>query len=160
MRYASKASVALTSIIFVVCAPLSRAIRAQQAGTAGRTGTITCSEETTRIDGVGQKVRLTGDCRTVVVSGSGNRVVVERVGSLKVSGTDNQVRWERSLEGSAPQVVSSGIKNVVTRVTPASGTGTAAGPAPPKKPGSPSAAPPRARHPSLSPAACSARVVT
>jgi len=147
MRSASKASVALTSIVFVVCAPLSGAIRAQQSGTAGRTGTITCAEETTRIDGVGQKVRLTGECRTVVVSGSGNRVVVERVGSLKVSGMDNQVRWERSLEGSAPQVVSSGIKNVVTRVTPATSTGTAASPTPPEKTGSPSGAAPPPRAP-------------
>jgi hypothetical protein len=98
LRYSDKASVALTGIILMVCSSLSAPLGARQSGTAGRTGTITCSEETTRIDGVGQTVRLTGECRTVVVSGSGNRVVVERVGSLKVSGIDNQVRWERSLQ--------------------------------------------------------------
>lgn len=142
MRYSAEAPVALTSIVFVVCGALSAPMGAQQSGIAGRTGTIACSEETTKIDGIGQTVRLTGECRTVVVSGTGNRVVVERVGTLKVSGMDNQVRWERSLEGSAPQVVSSGIKNVVTRVTPAGGTGPAAGATPPEKSPSPSPAPP------------------
>jgi hypothetical protein len=146
MRYSGEASVAVTSIVFVVCA-LSAPSGAQQSRSAGRTGTIACSEETTRIDGIGQSVRLTGECRTVVVSGSGNRVVVERVGSLKVSGTDNHVRWERSLEGSAPHVLNSGIKNIVTRVTPATGTDSAADTRLPEKPGGPSPAAPPSRVP-------------
>lgn len=148
MRY-SNVFVDLGLIGLFALAPLSRSVGAQQAGAAGRATTVACSQETTRIDGIGERVRLTGECRTVVVSGSGNRVVVERVGSLNVSGMDNEVRWERSLQGEAPRVVTSGIKNVVTRVTPAAAAGPVAGNAPPEKPRTspPAATPPRAPAP-------------
>lgn len=131
-------SVALAFIASVGLAPLTVPVSAQQGG---RTTTMACSEETTRIDGIGQRVRLTGECPTVVVSGSGNRVVVERVGSLNVSGMDNQVRWEHSLQGDAPRVVSSGIKVVVTRATP-TGAASPAATAPPAKPQKASPPPP------------------
>ena len=89
-----------------------------------------CTGDTTRIDGVGQRLRLTGDCRTVVVSGSGNRVEIERAGTINVSGIDNEVRWQASLQGDAPRILNSGLKNVVTRATPANiGTGGNAAPA-------------------------------
>ena len=140
MRY-SEASVAFAVIVLFECAALSVQAGAQQAGGAGRPSTIACSEGTTKIDSIGQQVRLTGECRTVVVSGSGNRVVVERVGSLNVSGMDNQVRWERSLEGDAPRVVTSGLKNVVTKATPASNAGPATGAVPTGQPPSASRAP-------------------
>jgi hypothetical protein len=133
------ASVALAFAVSFGFAPPSALAGAPQAG---RTSTITCSEETTRIDGIGQRVRLTGECPTVVVSGSGNRVVVERVGSLNVSGMDNQVRWERSLQGEAPRVVSSGIKNSVTRATPTAESNAAASTPPPEKPRKASPPPP------------------
>ena len=35
---------------------------------------------------------MTGECRAVVISGSDDRVLVERVGSLNVSGMNNTVR--------------------------------------------------------------------
>jgi hypothetical protein len=133
MRYPD-ASLALALIVFFGPGPLSVSAGAQQAGDGGRASTIPCSKETTRVDSIGQRVRLTGDCRSVVVSGSGNRVVIERVGSLNVSGTDNEVRWERSLQGDAPRVVTSGIKNVVMRVKPAAGAGPGADAAAPEKP--------------------------
>ena len=141
----SDTSIALALIAFFGFAPLSAAVGALQTGDAGRTSTIACSKETTRIDSIGQRVRLTGDCPAVVVSGSGNRVVVERVGSLNVSGMDNEVRWERSLQGDAPRVVTSGIKNVVLRATPTGDAGPGAGAAPPEQPRSVSPPPPPAR---------------
>jgi hypothetical protein len=145
----STASISFALIAFVGLA-LAGPVRAQQSGGAGRVSTIACSQETTRISGAGQRVRLTGECRSVVVSGSGNRVVVERVGSLNVSGMDNEVRWERSLSGDAPHVVTSGIKNVVTRATPASDANASAGAASPQQPGSTSPAPVPAPAPSAS----------
>ncbi len=132
-------SVALVFAVSFAFAPPSALAGAPQAG---RTSTIACSEETTRIDGIGQRIRLTGECPEVVVSGSGNRVVVERVGSLNVSGMDNQVRWERSLQGEAPRVVSSGIKNTVTRVTPTGESNPVATAPPPAKPRKTSPPPP------------------
>jgi hypothetical protein len=141
----SHTSVALALIACFGLAPLSAAAGAPQAGDAGRTSTIACSKETTRIDSVGQRVRLTGDCRAVVVSGSGNRVVVERLGSLNLSGMDNEVRWERSLQGDAPRVVTSGIKNVVLRIKPTGDAAPVAGTAPPEQPRSVSPPPPPAR---------------
>lgn len=50
-------------------------------------------------------------------------MVIERVGTVNVSGLDNEVRWEYSLQGDAPRIVNSGIKNVVTRATPTSDAG-------------------------------------
>jgi hypothetical protein len=148
----SDTSMALALIALFGLEPSSGAAGAQQAGDAGRTSTMACSKETTRIDGAGQRVRLTGDCRVVVVSGAGNRVVVERVGSLTVSGVDNEVRWERSLEGDAPRLVTSGIKNVVLRARPTGDAdpGASAGAAPLDQPGSVS--PPRARATAPTPA--------
>ena len=140
MRYPNTSAALTLGLSFVVA--LSVPAGARQSGSAGTTKTMECSQDTTRIDGVGERVRLTGECPTVVVSGSGNRVLVERVGSLNVSGMDNQVRWERSLQGDAPRVVSSGIKNTVTRVTPAADASPAATAAPPEKPRKSSPPPP------------------
>ncbi len=143
----SDTSLAIALIAVCGFVPLSAAAGALQTGNAGPASTIACSNQTTRIDGVGQRVRLTGDCRTVVVSGSGNRVVVERVGSLNVSGMDNEVRWERSLEGDAPRVVTSGIKNVVMRATPAATSVPARVPRHPRSLGTRHAAAARPRAP-------------
>jgi Protein of unknown function (DUF3060) len=109
-----------------------------------------CTGETTRIDGMEQRLRLTGDCRTVVVSGTGNRIVIERVATINVSGIGNEIRWESSLQGDAPRVISSGLKNVVTRVQPAK-VGTGGNPGPAGKPRS--APPPRSSPPPTSPPA-------
>jgi hypothetical protein len=100
----------------------------------------------TAVVGAGQRVRLTGECQKVVVSGSGNRVTVERVGSLNVSGIDNEVRWERSLQGDAPRVVTSGLKNSVTRATPTEASTASAAPVekPRTPPRAPAAPPPTA----------------
>jgi len=144
MRY-SDASIAFAFTALFGLAPLLAPLGAQEG--AGRASTMACSKETTRLDGIGQRVRLTGDCRVVVVSGSGNHVVVERVGSLNVSGMDNEVRWERSLQGEKPRVVNSGVRNVVSQVTPAVEAGRAAGAAPPEKPAAPAPAPPRTTAP-------------
>jgi Protein of unknown function (DUF3060) len=144
MRY-SKLAVA------VVVAGSAFAPTASATGqSGGRTSTIECTEETTRVDGVSQRVRLTGECQKVVVSGSGNRVTVERVGSLNVSGMDNEVRWERSLQGDAPRVVSSGLKNSVIRVTPAETSTASAAPVekPRARPPAPTSPPPAATKPS------------
>ena len=119
---------------------------ARQADDAQSVKAMPCTGDTTRIDGVGQRLRLTGDCRTVVVSGSGNRVVIERAGTINVSGIDNEVRWESSLQDDAPRIINSGLKNVVTRATPAS-IGTGGNPARAEKPRSTSPAPPRSSPP-------------
>jgi len=145
----SGTSIALALIAFFGVGPLSSAVGAQQSGDAGPTRTIACSKETTRIDGIGQRVRLAGDCRAVVVSGSGNRVVVERVASLNVSGVDNEVRWERSLEGDAPRVSTSGIKNVVSRARSTGDAGPRASAAPLEQPRSVSPPPAPATAPTL-----------
>jgi hypothetical protein len=147
MRY-SDASVAFALTAWFGLAALLAPVGAQEG--AARATTIACTKETTRLDGIGQRVRLTGDCRVVVVSGSSNHVVVERAGSLNVSGMDNEVRWERSLQGEKPRVVNSGIRNVVSRVTPAVDTGRVAGAAPSEKPAAPPPAPPRTAAPTAS----------
>jgi hypothetical protein len=81
----------------------------------GATKSRECADGVTRVDGVGERLRLTGECSSVVVSGSGNRVTIERTASINVSGMNNTVEWEESLEGDKPKVISSGIGNSVTR---------------------------------------------
>jgi len=149
----SHSSVGLALLVWFGSSVPVAPVAAQQSS---RATTMACSEQTTRIDGVGQRIRLTGECRTVLVSGSGHRVVVERAGSLNVSGMDNEVRWERSLQGEAPRIVNSGINNVVKRAIPVGEAGPVPAPAPSAK--SPSAPPSVPAAPRAAAASTDARV--
>jgi hypothetical protein len=148
MRYPDSITALVLIGVCLSAAPLG----ARQKDDAQSAKAMPCTGETTRIDGMEQRLRLTGDCRTVVVSGTGNRVVIERVGTINVSGIGNEIRWESSLQGDAPRVISSGLKNVVTRAAPAN-VGTGGNPAPAGKPKSTAPPPPRSSPPPSSPPA-------
>ena len=148
MRYSN---VSVRSRAHRVCSAWRRCpIAGARAGwRAGRASTMACSQG----DDTDRRHRPAGspDRRLphVVVSGSGNRVVVERVGSLNVSGMDNEVRWERSLQGEAPRVVTPASRTSCTRVTPAADAGPrrqcAAGEKPRRHPAPAPASAPRRR---------------
>ena len=114
----------------MTAAGMVRPASALEPQRSNRVKTISCAEKTTRVDGMNQQVRLTGDCQVVVVTGSGNRVVIERLGSVNVSGMNNDVRWERSLQGDAPQVANSGLQNSVAHVPPTETLSPSPAPAP------------------------------
>ena len=58
-----------------------------------------------RVSGHLNWLTLQGTCPAVIVSGMENRVRIEAVGRLHVSGFNNVVAWERSLQGDTPEVV-------------------------------------------------------
>jgi hypothetical protein len=58
-------------------------------------------------------ITLTGDCPTVTVRGTGNVVDVERVDSLIVTGTGNEITWESGITRPAPQVTAPGLANTI-----------------------------------------------
>jgi len=89
-----------------------------------------CGGEVTEIDGTGDIVRLTGDCATVTVSGTGVVVLAEHVTSLEVdatgatvvvvsvekitlAGSTNVVVWESG----SPKVTDTGTANEAHRDT-------------------------------------------
>src|SRR5215204_3223213 len=48
------------------------------------------------INGNGNSVAITGECALVELNGSNNKVSVESVGSIKISGNNNDVRYARA----------------------------------------------------------------
>ena len=67
-----------------------------------------CAGEVTEVDGTGDIVRLTGDCATVTVSGTGVVVLAERVASLEVDATGATV-----VVASVEKITLAGSTNVV-----------------------------------------------
>ena len=64
--------------------------------------------------GSGNSVTIRGDCRSLQISGDGNRVLVDMAagGSIKVYGSNNQVSWSSTGE---VEVTTNGPGNSVSR---------------------------------------------
>jgi len=65
---------------------------------------IDCRGRMVRVSGSLSWLTLQGKCPVVSVEGSGNRVRIEAVERLHLSGCDNTVTWERSLKGETPEI--------------------------------------------------------
>ncbi len=77
-------------------AALVAAFFAGSAVNAQSTGSVkqeTCDSDAHEVSGIGNVVRITGFCKTLAVSGTGNKVVVDRAGSIQVRGTGNMVQY-------------------------------------------------------------------
>ncbi len=82
----------------------------------GAKETHRCSSKTeVDVSGSDNDVTLTGDCKRVSVSGSGNKVNVEAVGAIDVMGANNAVTWKKAVGGKKPKVSRSGANNKVTQ---------------------------------------------
>lgn len=85
---------------------------------SGQKRSIACgSGETVQIVGQRNTLTVTGECRKVDISGAKNIVSIEAVGSIEVTGTDNEITWQRATNGDNPRVSTNGAGNTITRAT-------------------------------------------
>ncbi|PTL83452.1 DUF3060 domain-containing protein [Vitiosangium sp. GDMCC 1.1324] len=83
---------------------------------SGAKETHRCSPKTdVNISGSDNEIILTGECKSVSVSGSTNKVKVEATGTISVEGADNEVTWKRAVGGKKPKVNRVGTNNKVTQ---------------------------------------------
>ena len=110
-----------TCAVCVVCVAGSIAgvstVEAQtKLSVSGQKRTIACgSGETVQVTGQRNTLTVTGDCRKVDITGAKNTVSIEAVGSIEVTGTDNDIIWHRAIGGNAPRVSANGAGNTISR---------------------------------------------
>lgn len=76
---------------------------------------IQCKGRPVEISGTSNQFELYGDCPSLTIHGSENTVKVERVGRIRIEGTDNQVIWSRALAGAAPKSSTAGTGNKIVK---------------------------------------------
>lgn len=74
-----------------------------------------CKGRSFEVAGTSNTVNLTGDCQSLRVAGTANRVSVESVATINVGGIRNQVTWERGVNDKPPSISTSGIDNSVSK---------------------------------------------
>ncbi|HYO71362.1 MAG TPA: DUF3060 domain-containing protein [Archangium sp.] len=75
-----------------------------------------CSPKTeVNISGSDNDITLTGECKHVSVNGSTNKVKVEAVATIDVTGSENQITWKRAVGAKKPKVNRTGHDNKVTQ---------------------------------------------
>jgi hypothetical protein len=68
------------------------------------------------INGKGNSLTIRGECAIVEINGSGNKITVESVGTIKISGNNNDIRYARAPEGkSKPVIKNKGAANTIRR---------------------------------------------
>ncbi len=67
------------------------------------------------ISGNDLEVTLTGECGSVSVNGSNNKVKVETVSAIEVTGANNSVTWKKAVGGKKPKVSRNGAGNTVAQ---------------------------------------------
>lgn len=82
----------------------------------GEMATHACTPGTrVEINGASNNVTLTGECKSVTVSGSSNTVKVEATRAIIVEGTSNSVTWKRTIGKAKPKVSRTGVGNKVSQ---------------------------------------------
>jgi uncharacterized protein (DUF2345 family) len=84
---------------------------------SSRKGTFGCTGNTVvAISGSANDITLTGECKSVSVAGSANKVSMDGVGEINVSGSSNNVTWKRaSGDAKKPKVNAVGVGNKVAK---------------------------------------------
>jgi hypothetical protein len=68
------------------------------------------------INGHGNSLTISGQCAVLEITGSGNRISVESVGSIKISGNNNDIRYDRAPDGkNKPAIKNKGAANTIRR---------------------------------------------
>ncbi len=87
-----------------------------EISSTGNTETHRCSPKTeVDISGSENEITLTGECKSVSVSGASNKVKVEAVGTITVVGSGNEVLWKKGVGGKKPKVSRTGVNNKVAK---------------------------------------------
>ena len=66
------------------------------------------------VNGNNNKVTIKGSCHALTISGSSNAVTVAAVASIALSGTGNEVSWNKAVDGEKPQITDLGKDNQVS----------------------------------------------
>jgi hypothetical protein len=83
---------------------------------SGAQETHRCSPKSeVEISGNDNEITLTGECKSVSVSGANNKVKVDAVAAINVTGANNTVAWKRVVGGKKPKVTRNGANNKVTQ---------------------------------------------
>lgn len=82
------------------------------------TKTIPCNNREIEVseDATASNYKLTGECKKVTVAGVSNKVSVEKVGEIVVSGSSNKVIYGEGLEGKKPKITKTGVSTEVTQI--------------------------------------------
>ncbi|HEX5059014.1 MAG TPA: DUF3060 domain-containing protein [Kofleriaceae bacterium] len=68
------------------------------------------------INGKGNSITIRGECAIIEINGSGNKVSVESVGSIRISGNNNDLRYDRAPSGKTrPEIKNKGAANTIRR---------------------------------------------
>ena len=70
----------------------------------GTTETRDCGNKTVTINSSGSAITLTGTCPSVAVWGSNNRVTIEAVDLIEVSGSGHSITFQRGIRQREPTV--------------------------------------------------------
>jgi hypothetical protein len=84
---------------------------------ASKSHSFICDGHDVAVTGTHHKVQITGRCRNLTVSGSGNKVSVEVVGTISVAGSLNEIKYVGGPDGRPPEI-RAGRNNKVEQVTP------------------------------------------
>lgn len=69
------------------------------------------------VNGSGNTLEVTGECALLEVTGSNNRIAIEGVGTIRISGNDNDVKYVRGAKGKKKPVIKrKGADNTVRKV--------------------------------------------
>lgn len=68
------------------------------------------------INGNGNRLEITGECKVLEINGSDNRIAIEAVGSIRIAGDNNDVRYARGADGKKrPTIKKKGAANTVRK---------------------------------------------
>ena len=68
------------------------------------------------INGKGNSITIRGACAVIEINGSGNKIAAESVGSIKISGNNNDIRYAKTPDGKArPTIKNKGAANTIRR---------------------------------------------
>jgi hypothetical protein len=82
---------------------------------SGQTLSFDCASRQVSVRGSTNTITLTGRCGEVSVSGTGNKITVERTPRIVTTGHNNDIRWQHGEGDRQPAVRNSGMNNTVRR---------------------------------------------
>lgn len=81
----------------------------------GQQQVVECNSNAVQITGNHGSITLRGTCSEVILVGNDNLVRSETVGTISVTGNNNNITWISGLQGQPPQVTRSGKDNLIAQ---------------------------------------------
>ena len=77
--------------------------------------TYPCNQGSVEIDesATANDYKFTGECKKITVKGVSNKIFVEKVGEIEVSGISNKISYGEGIDGKKPKIKTSGKSTVV-----------------------------------------------